>query len=218
MTEISAVLSLALAAAASPVPLLVLLVLLLTPRALPHGVAYTAGWAAALLGVGVGTFAVGGPGSDLDGVVVSAVQVALGLGLLVLAAWHWTRRPTDQSSVRVPRWLTAADDFTPLHAGGLGLVLVALNPKVFALTVAAAGTIAAASSDAATRLLALLGYAALGTLGLLVPLGLRLLLGTRAADRLAAWRGWLVANGASVSAAGLGAIGLLLLARGALAL
>ncbi len=219
MTEFSAaVLPLALATAASPVPLVVMLVLLLTPRAVHNGVAFTAGWAAALLVVGAGTFAVGGPGAYLDGTVVGTVQITLGIALIGLGGWHWARRPRDGSSVRVPRWLTAADDCTPMHACGLGIVLVVLNPKVFALTVAAAGTIAADSADAPPRLLALLAYAAVGTLGILVPLGLQLVLGTPAAGRLTTWRGWLVANGSSVTAAGLGAIGLLLLTRGVLAL
>ena len=215
----AAVVPLALAAAASPVPLLVLLVLLVTPRAVPNGAAFSVGWAAALLGVGAVTLAAVGAGLDLHGggAVVAGLTALVGALLLVLAGWQWSRRPRDASAMLVPRWLTAADDCTPAHAFGLGVAMVLLNPKVLALTAGAVGAIAALGTGPA-RALDLFLFAALGSVGALIPLGFRVVLGMRATGGLESCRAWLVAHGAGVASAVLGAVGLLLVVRGALAL
>ena len=215
----AAVVPLALAAAASPVPLLVLLVLLVTPRAVPNGAAFSVGWAGALLGVGAVTLAAVGAGMDLrdDGTVVAGLTALVGVLMLVLAGWQWSRRPRDASAMPVPRWLTAADDCTLTHAFGLGVIMVLLNPKVLALTVGAVSTIATLGTGPA-RALDLLLFAALGSLGALIPFGFRVVLGMRATGGLQSCRAWLVAHGAGVASAVLGAVGLLLVVRGALAL
>ena len=221
MLEISAaIVPLGLAAAASPVPLLVLLLLLLTPRAVSNGVAFTGGWAVSLLAVGGGVLVVRGSadGPSDDAISVAPLEAGLGLVLLGLAVVQWRRRPRNGSAVRVPGWLTAADDCTPARAFALGTVLVVLNPKVLALAVVAAGTIGAASAEPVLRGTGLLVFAGLGSLGAGIPLGLRVALGARASRRLLSWRDWLVANGAAVTTAVLTALGLLLLTRAATAL
>jgi hypothetical protein len=211
---------LALATAVSPLPLLVLLVLLLTPRAVSNGLAFASGWAVALLAVLLGTLAV----ADSDAlfqegeVVVPALEAILGLTLLGLATLQWHRRPHNGSQAPPPKWLTAADECTPIRAFGLGLLLVMLNPKVLALTMGAATAIAAASSHPAQSALGLALFTALGTAAVGVPLGLRVALGTGAIGRLESWRGWLATHGPVVATAILGLVGLLLLARGALAM
>jgi hypothetical protein len=215
----AAVVPLALATAASPLPLLVLLVLLLTPRAVSNGLAFASGWALALLVVAVGTLAIAGSGAGFDerGEIVPILEGCLGLILLGLATWQWRRPTQDGSTAAVPKWLTAADECTPTRAFGLGTILVVLNPKVFALTVGAATTIATTSSDPAQRGVGLALFTALGTVAVGIPLGLRVTLGTRAVGRLESWRGWLVTHGHVVATAVLGAVGLLLLLRAAVA-
>lgn len=213
------VVPLAVATAVSPLPLVVLLVVLLTPRAVPNGLALVAGWAMALLVVGAVTVMLVGSGAGLDerGTVVSTLEVLVGLVLLLLAARQWSRRPRGGAEAIVPRWLIVADQSTPLRAFAMGAVLVMANPKNLALAVAAAGAVAGASTESGTRAWALVLFAALGTAGLAVPLGLRMSLGTRADGLLSRWRRWLVVHGTPVASGLLAAIGCLLLLRGATA-
>src|SRR3954452_2508722 len=104
-------LPLAVATAVSPLPLLVLVVVLLTPRAVPNGLAFALGWAASLLTVGAVTVAVVGAGAGIDGrsVLVSAMEVLVGLGLVLLAFRQWGRRPRGDAGTVPPGWLLAAD-------------------------------------------------------------------------------------------------------------
>ena len=207
---------LAVATAVSPLPLVVLLVVLLTPRAVPNGVAFACGWASALLLVGAATATLVGAGAGLDerGSVVSSLEVLVGLLLLLLAVRQWSRRPRGGAEATVPRWLLVADRSTPRRAFAIGAVLVLANPKNLALTVAAAGAIARTGAGAVAELTALLLFAALGTAGLAVPLTLRIVMGSRAAGLLTRWRRWLVRHGTPIACAVLAVIGALLVLRG----
>ena len=151
------VVPLALATAVSPLPLLALLVVLLTARAVPNGLAFALGWAIALLAVGAVTVALVGSGAGLDeqGVLVSALEVIVGFGILLLAVQQWKRRPRGGAEAVVPRWLQVADRCTPRRAFAIGAVLVLANPKNLALTVAAAGAVTGATTAAGERVWAL---------------------------------------------------------------
>jgi hypothetical protein len=207
----------ALATAVSPLPLLALLVVLLTPRAVPNGLAFALGWAAALLAVATLTVAVLGADAGFDGssAGVRAFEVAAGAGLVALAIWQWVRRPRGDARRVDPRWLVLADRCTPPRAFALGGVLVLGNPKNLALTVAAASAVAGAGSASSDRFWALALFAVLGTAGLAIPLALRITLGQRAAGILTRWRRWLVLHGTPAACVVVALIGVLLVARGA---
>jgi threonine/homoserine/homoserine lactone efflux protein len=204
------------ATAVSPLPLVVLLVVLLTSRAVPNGVAFACGWATALLLVGAATVTLVGAGAGLDerGSVVSTLEVIVGLLLLLLAVRQWSRRPRAGAEAVVPRWLLVADRSTPRRAFAIGAVLVLANPKNLTLTVAAAAAIAGAEAGTGPRVWDLVLFAALGSLGLAVPLTLRVVLGSRAAGLLSRWRRWLVRHGTPIACVVLALIGSLLLLRG----
>lgn len=211
------VVPLAVATAVSPLPLVVMLVVLLTPRAVPNGFALASGWATALLVVGAATMALVGAGAGVDeqSRPVALLEGLLGVGLLVLALRQWRRRPRGAADATIPRWLSVADRFSPQRAYAMGAVLVLANPKNLALTVAAGGAVATATGEIGDRVASLVFFAALGTVGLVVPLGLRIALGTRAVGLLSRWRRWLVAHGTPIACAVLVLIGVLLIARGA---
>jgi hypothetical protein len=206
----------ALATAVSPLPLLALLVVLLTPRAVPNGLAFAMGWAAALLAVGTLTVAVFGADAGFDGssAGVRAFEVVAGAALVALATWQWVRRPRGDARRVDPRWLVLADRCTPPRAFALGGVLVLGNPKNLALTVAAAGVVAGASGASHERFWSLALFAVLGTAGLAVPLLLRITLGQRSAGTLTRWRRWLVLHGTPAACVVVALIGVLFVARG----
>jgi hypothetical protein len=213
---IAEVVPFAVATAVSPLPLLALLVVLLTPRAVPNGLAFALGWAVALLAVGAVTVALlgGGAGFDEGGVVPRVIEVVAGAGLIALAVRQWVRRPRGDARTVDPRWLVVADRCTPPRAFALGGGLVLANPKNLALTVAASGAVAGAGGTSPDRFWALALFAALGTAGLAVPLGLRITLGERAAGTLRRWRRWLVVHGTPAACAVVALIGFLLVVRG----
>lgn len=62
--------------------------------------------------------------------------------------------------------------------------------------------------------MALLLFAVVGTLGLAVPLTLRIVLGLRAAGLLTRWRRWLVRHGTPIASAVFALIGAVLVLRG----
>jgi len=208
-------LPLAVATAASPLPLLMLLVVLLTPRAVPNGLAFAVGWTGALLVVGTVAVVVVGTGAALDQHrgAIAALEALVGLALLYLAVRQWNSRPRIGREAVVPGWLMMADRCTPWGALGMGAVLVVGNPKNLALTVAAAGAVARASPAPAEALRALVLFAAVGSAGVAVPLVLRIALGTRAVGTLRTWRRWLVAHGTPGACAVLAVVGGLFVVR-----
>ena len=113
-----------------------------------------------------------------------------------------------------PGWLVVADRCTPPRALALGGGLVLANPKNLALTVAAAGSVAGAGSASQEQFWALVLFASLGTVGLAVPLGLRIALGQRAAGTLSRWRRWLVVHGTPAACVVGALIGVVLVAGG----
>jgi hypothetical protein len=96
----------------------------------------------------------------------------------------------------------------------MGAVLVVAKPKNLTLTVAAAGAVAGAVAGTGGQVSALVLFAALGSVGLAVPLALRVALGVRAAGLLSRWRLWLVRHGTPIACAVLVFVGFLLLVRG----
>ncbi len=130
---------LAVVVAWSPVKILPPLALMFgaeRPRA--TSLAYLAGSLVAL--VGATALFVGTP-NLLSGFQWSAhgsgawVRIGLGIVLLLLAAFTWTRR--GRAFQVVPSWLTGLTRITPTAASLLAVSLTVLNPKVMIATAAA---------------------------------------------------------------------------------
>ncbi|MGZ4638771.1 MAG: GAP family protein [Actinomycetes bacterium] len=209
----------AVATALSPLPLVVLLVVLVTPRAVPNGFAFAAGWAGALVLVGGLTLSLAGSRAGLDegSLGVAALEVVVGLAVLMLAGRQWARRLPVGSPPAVPGWLQVADTWRSGRAFGMGALLVVANPKNLALAIAAAGAVATTSAGSSReQTQGLAAFAILGSVGVGVPLAIRLAMGSRANRWLGRWRAVLVTHGATVAAAVLGVLGAALLARGVL--
>jgi hypothetical protein len=211
------VLPFAVATAVSPLPLVALLVVLVTPRAVPNGLAFTAGWATALLAVGAGMVALisSGVAPDEQAGAVTALEAVVGLGLIAIAVQQWRRRPRAGTLAEVPGWLLLADRCTPLRAFVMGTVMILANPKNLTLTAAASDAVADSASTAGAQVPALVLFAVVGSLGLAVPLVLRVAVGARAVGTLTRWRRWLMLHGTPLGCLLVAAIGLVLVARAA---
>jgi hypothetical protein len=140
---------------------------------------------------------------------VYVAEVALGLGLLALAARRRARNRANPPPVGEPRWLEKLDRTGTIVAFAFGTFMV----NVF-FVVDAGLRIASADLDASEAALALLVYCVLAT-GALIAI-LVVYFSDRAASerRLAAMRTWIARNNASVVVGMIAVVGVVLALKG----
>lgn len=183
----------------NPLPVMAVILLLFSPRAGAVVPAFLIGWFAGLLIVG-GLLIFVVPAERLVGTardpstLASVVRIILGAGLLWLAARKWMTRPKEGETPKLPGWVTLLESASPLSALGIGAAMAGANPKNLVFSVSAAVAIAEwqlANSENATLLAV---FAAMGSLGVLIPAIWRAVGGESAAATLQEWRLWLSRN------------------------
>ena len=210
-------LPLAVVVAISPVPILAVLLMLLTPKARGTSAGFLAGWLVGIAGVTTAVLLLADdpdPGSSRSSAVASWLELVLGVLLLLLAARQWRSRPKPGEVPAVPRSLAAADRFTTVRAGGLGLVLSAANPKALLVCIAAGATIAAADLDDAEATWSVVVFTMVAASTVAVPVLVYAVGGGRMTAALDSLRLWLTVRGAVVTAGLLVAIGVILIGQG----
>jgi hypothetical protein len=195
-------LPLAIGIAISPVPIIAVILMLITPKARSNGLAFLAGWVLGLAVVGgiiliiantAGIAESSGPSKT-----VSAIKLVLGLLLLLAAFRQWRKRPKAGEEAPLPKWMKALDGFTPGKALAAGALLSGVNPKNLILNATAAAGIAQAGLSGAQQAVALIVLVAVGSLGIIAPVGVYLGMGDKAGHVLDGWKTWLAANNATV--------------------
>ena len=109
--------------------------------------------------------------------------------------------------------MQSVDAFTAPKAFGLGAPLAA-NPKSLAMTLAAGLALGRADLSSTQTIGSLAVYVAIGSITVVAPVLMHVLSAQRTDRRLARWRSWLAANNATVMAALLAVIGVLLIGSG----
>ncbi|MFE9256633.1 GAP family protein [Streptomyces sp. NPDC006879] len=206
---IGSMLASAVGIAISPLPLVAVILMLTTPRGRTNGMAFTAGWVGALALV-VGLVVAVGSGLEGDGDTSTGPQwlkLALGVVFLLLALRQWRNRPRGGQQAPPPKWMRAMDRFTPSKAAALAVVLVAANPKNLALALGGAASIASSPAGAGAKAVASALMVLIGSLCTLLPLGVYLLGGERAARVLDSWKNWMSLHNAAIMATILLALG-----------
>jgi threonine/homoserine/homoserine lactone efflux protein len=215
---IGSVLSFAIVVAISPIPIVGVVLMLGTPRARVNGPAFLGGWLLGLSAVGVAVLLIAkGAGAGDEGGASSGVswlKIVLGVGLIVLAARQWRKRPHGDETGELPQWMRAVDGFTASRAAAMGVALSAVNPKNLIMTVGASVAIVQTGAPAADKFAALAVFVVVGTLGVGIPLGLFFVMGERAVQVLDGMKTWLAANHNAVMAVLLLVIGVKLLGDG----
>jgi threonine/homoserine/homoserine lactone efflux protein len=184
------ILPLAVAAAISPFPIIGVVLMLVTPRARVNGPVFVVGW---LIGL-----AVVGSGAPSDG--ANTTQIVLGALLILFALRQWRKRPRPGEPAAMPKWMDAVEGFSPVKAGGLGVVLSAVNPKNLLLTLAAATTIASTDLSTGDQVLAYVVYALIATIGVAAPIVVYFAMGQRSQPLLDNLKTWLAHNNAAIMA------------------
>ncbi len=188
----------------NPLPILAVLLMLFSPRATASAPAFAAGWAIGLAlslaaFLAIVAFGEGGAGSGSAG-LAPITQLALGVVLLVLALRRWLGRPGPGETKALPGWTENLANASPWRALGLGAAFAGLNPKNVAFAGAAAFAIVEAGLRPVAMLLPLVVYVLIASLGVAGPVAWRIADPKRAAPTLAASRGWLTANYATMMA------------------
>lgn len=199
---IGEILPYALGAAISVIPIIAIILMLVTPKAKANGTSFAAGFVAglALICVVAVVLAGGSNYSSSSGPTktVSIIKLLLGLLLLLAALRQWRSRPKPGEEPNMPKWLASIDQFTPVRSFGIGAALSTVNPKNFAMSLAAGLSIAQAGLPTGQEAATILSYVLLAGATILGPLVVYLAMGQRATEILGGWRTWLADNNATV--------------------
>ncbi|MFB7025752.1 MULTISPECIES: GAP family protein [unclassified Streptomyces] len=188
--------------AISPLPLIAVILMLATPKGRANGLAFTAGWIAAIAAV-VTVVVLTGSGADAAGDGGPAtwtlwLKLALGALFLLLGAKEWKDRPGEGHEAATPGWMKAIDTFTPGKAAGLAVALVIANPKNLVLAIGGAVSIASSTAATGGKTVAAVLMVLIASLCALVPLGVYLTGGEKAAHVLGGWKAWMARHNTAI--------------------
>ena len=210
-------LPLAIGVALSPIPIIAVVVLLTSSRARSLGPVFVLGWLLGLVVVGAIVLVVVGPsGAGSSGQRtrwVSWVMIVLGVLLLVAAGRH-VRGPRGGEEVPLPAWMGAIDRLNPAVVLGGGVVLGGVRPRSLLLVVGGAVAIAQTGIGGGQQAIAYAVFAVIATIGVAVPVVIYFAMGTRSAELLGRFKGWMRRNNAVILAVVLLVIGVTLIGDG----
>ena len=194
----------AVGVAISPVPIIAVVLMLVTARGRVNGPAFVIGWLVGVAAVGAIVLLLAG-GIDMTdesgpATWVGWLELVLGVLLLLVAVREWRGRPREGDEAAMPTWMDALDRFTPVKAGGAGIVLSAVNPKNLLLIVAGAAAIAQTGISAGEQAVALLVFVVIASVGVAAPVVIAIAMGERSRGLLDRLKTWLGRNNAVIMA------------------
>lgn len=194
----------AVGVAISPLPIVAVVLMLVTPRGRVNGPSFVVGWCVGLAIVGTIVLAISssanastdnGPATWVD-----VLFLILGLLLIGVAAGQWRARPRGEAAPPTPKWMGALDQFTPIKAGGAGVVLSALNPKNLLLAIAGAAAIAQTGISTGQQIASYVIFIAIASIGVAAPVVVYFGMGDRSQHVLDELKTWLGRNNAVIMA------------------
>jgi hypothetical protein len=189
-------LPIAVAAAISSIPITATIVILLSPNRDRSALPFLIGWVlgmAAVVTAGVLSARVLpiGP-SRAPNVAIGIAEIAVGVLVLLLAAYSWRRAAPDQPR-ETPSWLDRVGSMGPLGSFGSALVLN-FRPKGLLLAAAAGLAVAGESLRPAAALIVVALYLVVATSTVAGPIVATLAAPDQMQPRLTATSDWLVRN------------------------
>jgi predicted transporter len=217
-TGIAEVLTFAIGVAISPVPIIAVILILFSQRARVNGVAFLAGWMAALAVVGAVVYVISDQSnastSSSASDSISWLKLVLGLLFLLLAVRQWRGRPAPDEEPQLPKWMAGIDALAPGKALGLGVLLSGVNPKNLILTIGAATGLAQLGISTTDAVVSLFVFVLLASVTIAGPVVYYLVGGARAKSELDGLKGWLATHNAAVMIVLFVILGIDLIAKG----
>jgi threonine/homoserine/homoserine lactone efflux protein len=204
---------LALVVALSPLSIIPAVLVLHTPRPRPTGLAFLAGW---LLGLAALTAIflevsnlLGGLGNKPPW--ASWLRVVVGALLIVFGIYRWLTR---KRSAHTPSWMQSMGKLTPLRAGLAAVALAVVNPKVLFICAAAGLAIGSAGLGSTHAWVGVAWYVVVAGSTVALPILAYAVSGDRLNEPLRRLKDWMERQHATLVAAILVVIGLLVLYKG----
>ena len=199
LSTLSETLPFAIGVAASAAAVIALVLILQGSRALPSGLSFTLGW---VLGVGVvcaAGVAFGLAVSDDPARWTQWLKTLLGALLLVAAVRKWRQRVPSGQEPTPPKWMSGLQDSAPGKAAVLGFLLGGINPKNLMLTLGAAATLGAAGLSSSELWITGIAYVVVASVTVLVPMGIYVLMRSKADELLANLGEWMKSNSDAIT-------------------
>ena len=199
LSTLSETLPFAIGVAASAVAVIALVLILQGSRALPSGLSFTLGW---VLGVGVVCavgVAFGLAVSDDPARWTQWLRTLLGVLLLVAAVRKWRQRVPSGQEPTPPKWMSGLQDSAPGKAAVLGFLLGGINPKNLMLTLGAAATLGASGLSSSELWITGIAYVVVASVTVLVPMGIYVLMRSKADELLANLGEWMKFNSDAIT-------------------
>jgi hypothetical protein len=198
-TLVAEVAALGLAVAfTSPVSVVTVIVLLTMPSGRRRALAFVCGWLIAVAAIGALMLFVlqgqdFGSRSSNPSRAASALEILLGSLLLIWAVVAFRRREPTTREPSTPGWLRRIEGTHWLLAIAVGAVMLS-----YGLTLAAASEILKANLNRIDTAIAVLVFAVTSIITVAAPIVVVIAAPERAAERLVAWKAWLLGNSRAV--------------------
>jgi sulfite exporter TauE/SafE len=206
---------LALVVALSPLSIIPAVLVLQSPRPRPAGLAFMVGWIvglAALTQVFVELSGLFGGGLDRPPPPwASWARIVAGAALIAFGLYKFLTRNRSEHS---PKWMSSFASITPPRAAVTALVLVVVNPKVLFMCAAAGLAIGTEGLHRTGAELGVLYYVVIAGSTVALPILAYAVSGDRLDDVLARVKDWMEAQHATLVAAILVVLGVMVLYKG----
>jgi hypothetical protein len=170
--------------AVSPMPIIAMVLMLITPRARVNASVFLLGWILGVAVTGAIVLVIAGAADPSDQGApadwVNVMELVLGVLLLRAAVREWRARPAAGTEPPMPKWMGMLGSITPAKAGGLAVVLSAVNPKNLLLIVGGATAVAQTDISGGEQAIAWLVFTLIATIGVAAPMVVYLFMGDRA--------------------------------------
>jgi Sap, sulfolipid-1-addressing protein len=218
VTASGELLPLAVAIAISITTVITTVLMLLSPKAKSRTVGLLVG---CVVGVGgaVALFALLAdllPTQDSGGSspAATAINMVVGVLLVVLALRQWRGRPARGDRAELPKWMAGVDSMMPSKALVLGLLLSAVVPKNLLLALSAGLIVGEAGFSVGEASVVIVVFTAIATSTVAVPVIAHLVAPARMRGPFEGLREWLVENNVAIMVVVLLVIGVVMIGNG----
>lgn len=214
VSELTALIPLALVIALSPLSIIPAVLVLQAPHPRPSSLTFLGGW---LLGLAVVTALFVAASGVLGGLHKSPptwaswLRVVLGAALIVFGVFRWLTRHGHTES---PAWMRSFATITPARAAITGAVLVVVRPDVLLICAAAGLDVGASGLGVVGDWMSAAFFVAIAASTVAIPVLAYVGAGHRLDDAMARLKDWMERNNAALLAVILVVIGLMVLYNG----